>query len=159
MHMKLKWKPLALGGIIAALYVALVWAILPLASGAVQIRFAEALAVMPVFTPAGIPGVAIGCFLANLLTGAVPMDVIFGTLATLIGAVGTRLLRGHRFLSLLPPILANVIILPFVFRYAYGMEGSLWYFALTVGIGEIISVGILGSLLRLALEPRKNLFE
>ena len=157
--MDLRWKKLAQGGLIAALYVALVWAILPLASGAVQIRFAEALAVMPVFTVMGIPGVAIGCFLANLLTGAVPLDVIFGTLATLIGAVGTRLLRKRRFLSLLPPILSNVIILPFVFRYGYGMEGSLWYFALTVGTGEIISVGILGSLLRVVLEPHRKILE
>ena len=155
--MNLRWKQLALGGIIAALYVALVLMFAPISYKAIQVRIAEALAVMPVFTVAGIPGVTIGCFLANLNQG--PIDMVFGTIATLIGAVGTRLLRKHRFLSLLPPILSNMIIIPFVIRYGSGSEGSLWFFAVTVGIGEIISVGILGSLLRLVLEPHRKLFE
>ena len=91
-------------------------------------------------------------------------DVFFGSLATLIGAVGTYLLRKHKVLMFFPPILANMIIVPFVLRYGYGftwmfhdVEWSIPYFALTVGIGEIISVGILGSVLLKALLPYKTI--
>ena len=80
---------------IAALYVALTYlaSLFGLSSGVIQIRFSEALTILPVFTSAAIPGLYIGCILANLLTGAAPYDVLFGSLATLIGAVGTYFLR------------------------------------------------------------------
>ena len=148
---------IAQAGIIAALYVGLGFAVLNLASGVIQIRFAEVLTVMPVFTAAGIPGVTIGCFLFNLLSGAAVGDVIFGTLATLIGAVGTRLLRKKSpFLAVLPPILANTLIVPFVLRYAYGREDAIWFMMLTVCAGEIIAAGILALLLRRLLEQNKR---
>ena len=73
-----------------------------------------------------------------------PLDVIFGSLATLIGAFGTYALRKHKWLAPLPPIIANIIVVPLVLSYVYQFEGSLPYFALTVGIGEFISCGILG---------------
>ncbi len=153
-------QKVAMGGIIAALYVGLGFLVLELASGVIQIRFAEVLTVMPVFTAAGIPGVTIGCFLFNLLSGAPIGDVIFGTLATLIGAVGTRLLRKEsRYLAVLPPIIANTLIVPFVLKYAYGLEDAIWYMMITVCAGEIIAAGILALLLRSLLEKHaKQIF-
>ncbi len=146
-----------IAGIIAALYVGLGFLILELASGVIQIRFAEVMTVMPVFTAAGIPGVTIGCFLFNLLSGAVVGDVIFGTLATLIGAVGTRLLRKKSpYLAVLPPIAANTLIVPFVLRYCYGAEDAIWFMMLTVCAGEVVAAGILALLLRKLIEKNEK---
>ena len=143
--------------LIAALYVVLTMAsnAVGLASGVIQVRVSEALCILPCFFPAAIPGLFIGCLLSNVLAGGVIWDVVFGSAATLIGAVGTRMLRKHRFLASLPPILSNLIIVPFVLRYAYHIEGALWYFMLTVGAGEVVSCGILGQILYTALVNRK----
>lgn len=146
------------GAVISAMYVVLTYLtnLVGLASGAIQIRVSEALCVLPVFMPAAaIPGLTIGCFIANLLTGSVALDIIFGSIATLIGALGTYALRKHKFLSLLPPILSNMIIVPIVLRTAYHLQDAYLYLMATVGIGEIISVGILGYLLRAAVEKNK----
>ena len=144
--------------LIASLYVALTFvsALLGLSSGAIQIRLSEALCVLAVFTPSAIPGLAIGCLLANLITGCVVWDVVFGAVATLIGAVGTDLLKKRPILALLPPILSNTVIIPFVLKYAYGLTEGIIYMFITVGIGEIISVGILGFILYKSLIPYKN---
>lgn len=124
----------------------------------IQCRFSEALCILPYFTAAAIPGVTIGCLLANLLTAAALPDILFGTLATLLGAIGTWLLRRWRYLAPVPPILANTLIIPFVIRFAYtNMEESLPFLFATVLVGEVISCGVLGLLLLLALEKR-NLF-
>lgn len=143
-----------MGAVVAALYVVLTYLAntLGLASGAIQVRLSEILCVIPVFTPFAIPGLFIGCLLANILTGCALWDVVFGSLATLIGAVGTYLLRKHNFLAVLPPILANAIIVPFVLLFVYSLEGTYWYFLLTVGIGEIISCGIFGAILLKSLK-------
>ena len=139
---------------IAALYVVLTFIAnaFGLANYPVQVRFSEALTILPFFTPAAIPGLFIGCLISNILTGCAIPDIIFGSLATLIAAFGTWKLRGigNVFLSPLPPILANTIIVPFVLRYAYGIR-PLWLSFLTVGAGEIISCGILGLLLAFTL--------
>lgn len=154
------------GAIIAALYVVLtlIANAMGLSNYAIQVRFSEALCILPYFTVAAVPGLTVGCLIANIMTGALVWDVFFGSLATLIGAVGTYLLRKHKILMFFPPILANMIIVPFVLRYGYGftwmfhdVEWSIPYFALTVGIGEIISVGILGSVLFKALLPYKTI--
>ncbi|MCQ2560759.1 MAG: QueT transporter family protein [Clostridia bacterium] len=144
--------------IIAALYVVLTIAIsaVNLASGVIQFRISEALTILPFFTAAAIPGLAVGCFLSNLITGCAMLDVVFGTLATLIGALGTRALRKNRWLAPLPPILANAFIVPFVLRYAYGVPDAIWFMVITVGIGEIISCGVLGEMLLSALQPMKD---
>ena len=143
-------------GVIAGAYVVLTFvaAALGLSSGVIQVRFSEALCVLPVFMPEAMPGLFVGCMLANILTGALPMDILFGSIATLIGAVGTRLLRKSRILALLPPILSNTLIIPFVLKFTYGIPGSLWYFMLTVGLGEVISCGMLGYLLGRDLDKR-----
>ncbi len=146
---------IAQAGVIAAVYIVLTFvaAGFDLASGAIQVRFSEALTVLPFFTPAAVPGLIIGCFLANLLTGCALPDIIFGTLATAIGAVGTRLLRNNRYLCPLPPVAANALIIPFVLRYAYGIPGSIPFFMLTVGAGELIACYVFGLLLLRVLTP------
>ena len=146
--------------VIAALYVALTWFVAPFGlsgMGAIQLRVSEALCILPYFTPAGIPGVALGCLLSNLLTGAHLLDIVFGTLATLIGAIGTRLLRRSPYLAALPPILANTLIVPFVLRSAYGMtEIPMGFLFASVAIGELISAGVLGLMLLFALEKHRG---
>ena len=145
--------------VIAALYVVLTFiaSTFGLSSGVIQVRFSEALTVLPYFTPAAVPGLFIGCLLANLLTGAALPDIIFGSLATLIGAVLTKKLRKYQWLAPIPPILANVLIIPFVLLFAYGIK-PLWFSFVTVAIGEIISCGILGMLLLLTLRKYMGRF-
>lgn len=149
----------AFAAIVAALYVVLTYiaAAMGLASNPVQIRFSEALTILPIFTPAAIPGLVVGCLLANILTGCALWDIVFGTLATLIGAVGTYLLRKHSILALIPPIVSNTLIIPPVLMYVYGFEGTYWYFTLTVFLGEVISCGILGYFLQKSFKS-SNLF-
>ncbi len=145
---------------IAALYVVLTFVAnaFGLANYAVQVRFSEALTILPYFTPAGIPGLFIGCLISNVLTGCALPDIVFGSLATLIGAVGTYKLRSFKWLAPIPPIAANAVIVPLVLKYAYGIE-PLWFSFLTVTAGELISCGLLGMLLLLALDKyRSRLF-
>lgn len=137
------------GAIIAALYVVFTYvaSFLGLASGVIQFRLSEALCIMACFTPAAIPGLYIGCLLANILTGAIVWDILLGPVATLIGAVGTWLLRRNLYLAVLPPIAANVLIVPMVLKYAYMAEEAVPYLMLTVGVGEVVTCGVLGVLL------------
>lgn len=160
--------------VIAAIYVVLtqIANLLGLASGAIQIRISEALTILPFFTPAAIPGLFVGCIIANVTTGCMPLDTVFGSIATLLGALGTYYIA-HGFkkpgdpdyittskvktwLSPVPPILANTIIVPFVIKYVYASEGTIPFIMLTVCIGEIISCGVLGMILLFALDKRKN---
>ena len=141
--------------LIGALYCVLTYvsALLGLSSGAVQIRLSEILTILPAFTPAAIPGLFIGCALSNILTGCALWDVVFGSVATLLGAIGTHYIsRINVHLAPIPPILANATIVPFVLKYTYGIPGNLWYFALTVGLGEVIACGLLGEYLIRALK-------
>lgn len=139
---------------IAAIYVVLTIFIsaFNLASGAIQVRISEALTILPFFTPAAIPGLFIGCLFSNFITGCAPYDVLFGSLATLIGAFGTYALRKYKFLAPVPPIVANTIIVPFILAFVYQVEDAIPFLMLTVGIGEVISCGILGMLLLFALQ-------
>lgn len=150
-------RHLTTAAIIAALYVVFTGlsAALGLASGAIQVRLSEALTVLPYFTPAAVPGVTVGCLLANLLTGAPLPDVIFGTLASFLGVLGASFLRKKKYLIALPTILSNAIIIPLVLQYAYGIKDAFWYLMLTVGVGELISAGLLGGLLLHVLQKRK----
>lgn len=144
-----KTKTLVTGAIIAALYVVLTFLAnaFGLASAVIQVRISEALNVLVCFTGAAVPGVTVGCLLANLLTGGVVLDIIFGTLASFIGAFGGYLLRKNRLLALLCPILSNTLIVPFVLKFAYGAPDALWFLFGSVAVGEVISCGILGFLL------------
>ena len=145
---------LARGGIIAALYVVLTYVAYTMnLSGqlSVQLRLSEALTVLPYFTSAAIPGLTLGCLIANIITGAAIWDVLFGTLATLIGAVGTYLLRKYRFAASVPPVLANTVIIPFVLKIAYQLPDAAWLLALSVFLGELICCGVLGTILQSVL--------
>lgn len=147
--------------IIAALYVVLTILIGAFASGPIQVRISEALTVLPFFTTAAIPGLVIGCFFANLFTGCAMLDVIFGTAATLLGALGSYALRNRsKWLVPLPPIIANTIIVPYVLRFAYDVPDAIPYMMVTVGIGEVLSCYILGMFLLFALDKfGKPLFQ
>ena len=144
--------------VIAALYVVLTMFInaFNLANGAIQVRISEALTILPYFTPAAIPGLFVGCLLSNFLTGAAIWDIVFGSLATLLGAIGTYLLRKWKWCAPIPPILANTIIIPFVLTYAYGLPGGIPFFMLTIGAGEVLSCGILGMILLFALQKYRD---
>ena len=135
--------------VIAALYVVLVIMFNYCSFGPIQFRIAEALTILPYFTPAAIPGLFVGCLLSNILGGAAIWDIIFGSIATLIGAIGTYALQ-------LPPIIANTLIVPFVLKYAYGSEGVFAMFFVTIGASEFIVCGIIGMLLLFALNPVRN---
>lgn len=133
--------------IIAAMYVVLTYvtSFFGLASGAVQCRLSEALLVLPMFTPSAIPGLFIGCALSNMLTGCIVPDIIFGSVATLLGAAGAYVFKDkHPLLATLPNVLSNMLIVPLVLKYAYALDEGLLYFVATVGAGEIISCSILG---------------
>ena len=135
----------AQAAMIAAIYVVLTLVGASFAYGPVQVRLSEALTILPAFTPAAIPGVFLGCLLSNILGGCILPDIIFGSLATLIGAVFTWMLRDKSsYLAPLPPILANTIIVPFVLKYGYMDPLPIPFMMLTVGIGEVISCGVIG---------------
>ena len=166
-------KMVAFGGVIAAMYVVLtiLAAALGIASGAIQVRLSEALTILPVFTAAAVPGLTIGCVLANLITGCAAWDVVFGSLATLLGAIGTRLLRKKPLLAWIPPVISNMAIIPIVLMKVYGVENvevfgsvfagnSLWIMlVVTVGLGEIIACGLLGLLLYKAVSGDSRLMQ
>ena len=137
--MKIRNLFITQAALIAALYVVLtlVSAAFGLDSKAIQFRLSEVLTVLPALTPAAIPGLFIGCLLSNFICGAMLPDMIFGSLATLIGAVGTYFIgKRVKWLSALPPIAANTVIVPLVLKYAYHLDGTVPFFALTVFIGE-----------------------
>lgn len=161
MNRRTRTRQLVRGSVIAALYVALTLlsAIFGLSSGAIQLRLSEALTVLPYFLPEAVPGLAIGCFLANLLTTANPLDLIFGTLATLLGAVGARLLRRWPYLVPLPTVLANAAIIPPVLILGFGVPEGYPFLLATVTAGEVLSAYALGLLLLVTLKKRgKGLF-
>lgn len=147
------------GAIIAALYVVLTMVFAPISFGAMQVRVAEALTILPMFTPAAIPGLFIGCLLANILGGGIALDVIFGSLATLIGAVGAWLLRKKRWLVPIPAIVANTLIIPLVLRYGYGVDVPLVLQMVYIAVGESLGCGVLGQLLASVLNSRDGIYK
>lgn len=146
---------ITLSATIAALYVVLtlISAAFGLSSGAIQLRISEALCVLVAFTPAAIPGLTIGCLISNLVASANILDIIFGTLATFLGALGGYYLRKKKWLITLPTLLSNVIIVPLVIVYGFGVKDmALPLVALTVGIGEFLSATVFGTGLLLILQ-------
>lgn len=164
MNQKLSVRKMARCSLVAALYVVLCLALAPFSYGTVQVRVAEALCLMPVFGAEYIVGVVLGCFLANLL-GSTIVDVVFGTLATLLACLVTYKLRNMRWFGLaipasLPPVVFNAVIVGIELSVLYADPASstpLWLACaangISVGIGEVISCTILGVLLVKALEP------
>jgi len=131
-----------------------------LASGEIQIRLSEMLCILPAFTPAAIPGLFLGCLLSNLLTGCTVIDIVFGSLATLIAAVLSYQLRNHKYplLITIPPVVVNMLVVPFILKYSYGVPLPIPMMMATVGIGQVISCMVLGSVLYFALDKRRVIF-
>ena len=148
--------------VIAAMYVVLTFvsSSMGLASGEIQIRLSAMLVILPAFTPAAIPGLFLGCLLSNLLTGCTVIDIVFGSLATLIAAVLSYQLRNHKYplLVTVPPVVANMIVVPFILKFSYGVPLPIPVMMATVGIGEVISCMVLGSVLYFALDKRRIIF-
>lgn len=151
---------LCTAAIIAALYVALTFVAMAMGldKNAIQVRFSEALIVFAYFTPAAIPGLYIGCLLANILTGCAALDIALGPIATLIGAIGAYLVgrmkneKISRFLCTVPNIVANTVIVSFICLICYTAPearsaSTLGFYVVTVALGEIISSGILGTMI------------
>lgn len=148
---------MAQAAMIAAIYVVITLVFAPFSYGEVQVRLSEALTILPVFTPAAIPGLFIGCLISNILGGCILPDIIFGSLATLLGALCTYTLRDkNKYLAPVPPIIANMLIVPFVLRFGYQVPLPIPFMMLTVGIGEVISCGLLGMILYTALNKYKT---
>jgi uncharacterized membrane protein len=151
-------RQLAIAGTVAALYAVLAYfaAIFNVAYGPIQCRFSEALCVLPFLFPAATPGLFIGCLVANLLSPYGALDIVFGSLATLLAAVWTQHTR-HRWLAPLPPVICNAVIVGAVITVQeVSMElfwGTFLYNAVTVGLGEALACYVLGGLL-LTLLPR-----
>lgn len=143
--------------VIATLYIVLTFLanMFGLANYAVQIRFSESLCILPYFTKAAIPGLFIGCLLSNIMTGCALPDILFGSLATLIGSLVTYFLRKYKWAAPIGPIVSNALIIPFVLLYAYGIQ-PLWFSFVTVTVGEIISCGLLGMILLKSLDRYRN---
>ena len=152
MNKKKNVRYLTVGASVCALYVALSFISVPV-FGAFQLRPAEALTVLPILTPAAIPGLFIGCLLANYLTGCIAIDICLGSVATLLGAIGTRALRRHPLLATVPPMLSNALIIPPVLVFAYGVPDAYALLFLSVFVGELASCGLLGTLLLKAIKP------
>lgn len=154
-------KTVVRAGLIGALYVALTLSLAPISYGPVQLRVSEALAALPVLTPAAVPGLVIGVAVANALGPLGPIDVLFGTLATLTGALGTYALRRKTVLALTCPVAANALIVPAYLPLLVGPEAFPPWFGrglglyltgvITVGIGEAVAVYLFGGLLLVAL--------
>jgi len=154
-------RRLCIGGIIAALYAVLTLALPMQSYGPIQLRFSEALTVLPFFFPEAVPGLAVGCFIANLLGSPYVLDWVFGTLASLIAALWTCRLK-TRWLAPLPPVICNMVIIGAEIAWVEsGFTPAFlpaWgYHALTVGLGELLACYILGLLL-VNLLPRIRYF-
>ena len=160
--MNKKTRMLAHGAVIAALYVALTYFqnfLIPnSATWAIQFRVTEALCVLALFTPAAIPGLTIGCLLFNIsFAGALPLDFLIGSLASLLATAGMYLTRritikGYPLLALLLPAVFNALLVGWELDVYIG--GGFWLNALYVAIGEAAVLLILGSLLYYAIKSR-----
>ena len=142
-----KTRVLTQGALIAALYVVLTYItnLIGLANGAIQVRFSEALTILPAFSFSAVPG----------LTGAAIWDIVFGSFATLLGALGTYYFGRKKYLAPIYPIAANTLIIPFVLKLAYGVNDAYGFLFVTIFAGEFISCGVLGVLLYSAINKSK----
>ena len=149
-------KFISQAAMIAAIYVVLTWFtnLLGLANGVIQIRISEALTILPLYFPAAIPGVFVGCLISNLLTGCALWDIVFGSLATLIAAFATSKMKKVKYLGTIPPVIANTLIIPPILKAVYMVPDAMWFIYLTVFIGEVLSCIVLGSGLITVIDKR-----
>lgn len=145
---------ITMSAVIAAIYVVLTVVFAPISFSAVQVRISEALTVLPMFSIAAVPGLFLGCLIGNILGGAIVPDIILGSIATLIGAIGSYLVRKNRWLVPVFPILSNSVIVPFVLKYAYGVDMPIPLLILYIFIGEFLSCFVLGEMLITLIEKK-----
>ncbi len=141
---------------IGAIYVVLTLVFAPISYGMIQVRISEALMVLPFFTPAAIPGLFVGCLIANIFGGLGMPDIVFGSLATLLSAYLVSKID-NKYLVPLPPILINAVVIGFVLHYVLALP--LIMTMLWVGLGQIIACYGLGLPLLLFLEKRRHIFD
>lgn len=152
-------KFLLQAAIIASIYAVLTILLMPLSYGVMQIRVSEALTILPYFTPAAIPGLFVGCLISNAIGPNGIIDMIFGSGASLIAAVGSYLLRGRPLLVPLPPVAVNALIIGIMLHYIYGVPISLPLCILWVGVGQLVACYGLGYPLLKYLKKYKKIFE
>ena len=145
-----KGKYIAAAAVIAALYTALTLLLSPISFNVMQLRFSEGLSVLALYTPAAVPGLFVGCFLANILGPGGITDAVFGSIATLIGCIGIRALKKHPWIALLSAVVSNAVIVGLELRYVFSLEMSPMLCMMWVGLGELISI----YLPALILKPR-----
>lgn len=154
--MKNKTLFLTEAAVIAAIYTVLVLVFQFSSFGPIQFRIAEALTILPYFTPAAIPGLTLGCFISAVLTPGIHiLDMVFGSLATLIAAFLSYCLRRNKYLVPIPPIVVNALVIPFILRAAYGEAQPVPLMMLTIGAGEFVAAGVVGLILLFALDKVK----
>lgn len=159
MH-KFDTKYLTRAAVIAALYVVLTYlaGLMNLAYGPVQFRFSEALTVLPFLFPEAIPGLFVGCIVSNLISPYGMLDLVVGSLATLIAAIWTAKC-GKRWFAPMPPVIANAVLVGAMIAwyeagFGAGFPAAFAYNALTVGLGELVVCYVLGLPLLTVLEKR-----
>lgn len=145
--------------IIAAVYATLTILLMPFSYGVMQVRVSEALTILPYFTPAAIPGLFIGCLVSNMVGPYGIMDMVFGSSATLLAAIGSYYLRSRPILVPLPPVIANGIIIGAMLYYAYAVPMPLIACILWVAAGELIACYVIGYPLLRILKKYKKIFE
>ena len=145
----LNTRSLCVSAVIAALYAALTLLLAPFSFGPIQLRLSEAMTLLPMVLPQAIPGLFVGCLIANLYTASI-MDIIFGSLATLLSAIGTYLLRKKPILAAACPVVSNGVIVGLVLALSFNYPILLTMAEVAVGEIGAVLVGfvILGALKR-----------
>jgi len=154
----LKTKFIIQAAVIAAIYAVLTMLLAPLSYGFMQVRVSEALTILPYFTPAAIPGLFIGCLVSNLLSPYGMLDVVLGSGATLLAAVGSYMLRSKPILVPLPPVIANAVIIGSMLHFAYGIPVNLFAIMGWIALGELIACYLIGYPLLRYLRKYKRIF-
>ncbi len=142
MNIKITPKQIVYTAFIAAIYFVVAAIFAPLSFGPVQVRIAEALTLLPIITPLAIPGTFIGCLIANIVFSASMLDIILGSLATLIAAILTYMLRENKYIAALPPVIINAFVVAYVLKVSVG--APYWMTVFTVGVGQAVSCYAIG---------------
>lgn len=158
--MKNKTLFITQAAIIAAIYVVLVYItnLIPgnLNFGPIQLRLSEALTILPVYTPAAIPGLFVGCLLSNLLSPIEIWDIVFGSLATLLAAILTYAFRKYKWFAPIPPVVVNAVVVGTLLYFLVG-ESTWIMYTMSVAIGQAIVCFGLGYMLMHFLDKNKKI--
>ncbi|MBE7039861.1 MAG: QueT transporter family protein [Ruminococcaceae bacterium] len=154
-----KTKHIVMSAVIAAIYAVMTLSLYVISYGPIQFRLSEALTILPVFTANAIPGLTIGCIIANIMGGYGIMDVVFGGVATLLAAVCTRVFRKNSFMALFSPVFFNSLIVGPMLYFVVPESKSLLFNIFTVGAGEFVVCFAVGYPLIRLLKKYPKLFD